>query len=64
MRAHGIRILSFDARIQLLVVLLVAFPFSARAGDCGMPTPDYKAERTVTVGDRPRESSMSSEFFY
>jgi hypothetical protein len=51
MRAHGIRILSFDARIQLLVVLLVAFPFSARAGDCGMPTPDYKAERTVTVGD-------------
>ena len=50
MLAPGIRILFSDIRIQLLA-LLVAFPISARAGECGEPSPDYKAERIVTVGD-------------
>ena len=50
MLAPGIRILFSDIRIQLLA-LLVAFPISARAGECGEPSPDYQAERIVTVGN-------------
>lgn len=50
MLAHGVRILFSDIRIQLLA-LLVAFPISARASECGEPSPDYQAERIVTVGN-------------
>ena len=50
MLTPGVRILFSDFRIQLLA-LLVAFPIFARAGECGEPSPDYQADRIVSVGN-------------
>ena len=49
MRDRGLRIVRFDVGVWLGAAL-AAWPFAARAGECGAPTPEYQAERTVTVG--------------
>ena len=49
MQGRGLRILSCSFRIW--IVLVTVFSSPARAGECGTPSPDYQAERSVTVGD-------------
>ncbi len=51
MRVPWRLILSCNIKRQSVAVLMAVLPFTARASECGIPGPDYTAERMVTVGD-------------
>lgn len=50
MRVSGRHILFCNLRLQLLAMLVAAVPLAVRAGECNTLSPDYVAERIVTVG--------------
>ena len=51
MRVPRRLILFCNIKLQSIAVLMAVLPVTAHASECGVPGPDYTAERIVTVGD-------------